>query len=537
MSKSDRSVTRDFTVSREFMDSVRATLPACVVCGKPSGYVDLEGRASHMVCSGESSEERLNSKLESRGGKIAADAGARDLGVVVREAAENAEGPRHALSETRSPEQLRAERAETMAWLHRNDRPARRSPELISRMREADVYDLRSIRTDPMNRDALRGELVDRARRAVDLGRYPTASRDQERVQAHIDDLLQRNDSESWNGSEVARRILTTGSGSYRSAFCKIMISKYRGSMIMLTPEEQFAVQAERALAVGVGNTGGFAVPFQLDPTVIQSNSGSRSPFRQICRVETISGTNEYRVITSAGMTASYATEASVTSDNSPTLAQPPLIVKQARAFAPVSLELEQDWGGILDQLGALVQSAKDDLEATKFSVGTGANEPEGIVVGATTGITSTTGAFDLASDLYPVELALPPRFRPNAVWIANRAQYQLIRQFVQPETSAPIIAHVPGGPTEVINYPAYESSGMTATAASGQKVMILVDPSYYLIVDRIGLDLEVTTNLYQQTTMGTGFGLPVGQKGILALWRNHAKLVDANAARVLQVA
>jgi HK97 family phage major capsid protein len=253
--------------------------------------------------------------------------------------------------------------------------------------------------------------------------------------------------------------------------------------------------------------------------------------------VETISGTNEYRVITSAGMTASYATEASVNSDNSPALAQPPLIVKQARAFAPVSLELEQDWGGILDQLGALVQSAKDDLEATKFSVGTGVNEPEGIVVGATTGITSTTGAFDLASDIYPVELALPPRFRPNAVWIANRAQYQLIRQFVQPETSAPIIAHVPGGPTEVINYPAYESSGMTATAASGQKVMILVDPSYYLIVDRIGMDLEVTTHLYQQATMGTGFGIPTGQKGILTLWRNHAKLVDPNAARVLQVA
>jgi len=47
----------------------------------------------------------------------------------------------------------------------------------------------------------------------------------------------------------------------------------------------------------------------------------------------------------------------------------------------------------------------------------------------------------------------------------------------------------------------------------------------------------EVTTQLSQQATSGTGFGLPVGMRGILALWRNTARLLNAYAAQVLQVA
>jgi HK97 family phage major capsid protein len=401
-------------------------------------------------------------------------------------------------------------------------------------MSERDVYDLSRVSTDPTNRDALRGELIDRARRANDLAHYPTASRDQERVQEHIDDLLRRSDSAQWSGSEVAHRILATGSEAYRRAFVKIIVSQIRmNSGPILTPEETQAlkiVNEIRAMGQATGTVGGFAVPYTLDGTITATSAGSRNPFRQICRVETISWSNEWRQATSGAMTAAYAAEVAVASDNSPTLAQPTLRVVRAQAFAPVSLELAEDWGLINDQLGSLIQQAKDDLEATKFAVGTGTGEPEGVTVGGTA--VSTTAAFDLASDLYPVELALPARFRPNAVWLANRAQYQLIRQFVQPESSAPIIDHVPGGPTEVIGYTAYEASGMTATATSGQKIMVLFDPGYYAIVDRIGLDIEVANHIFDSSTW-----FPKGQRGIYAIWRNYGKLLDATAARVLTVA
>ena len=228
---------------------------------------------------------------------------------------------------------------------------------------------------------------------------------------------------------------------------------------------------------------------------------------------------------------SSYATEALEASDNSPTLADDTLKTVRAQAFAPVSLELFEDWAQILDELGKLILGARDDLEAVKFVTGTGTNEPEGLLTGATN-ISVVGATFDVAADLYLAENNLSPRFRENAVWFGNRQQYQLIRQFVQPQSSAPIIDHVPGGPTEVIGYTAHEASGMTAAITTGSKLLVLFDPSYYVIVDRVGVDLEVTTPLFDVTNQR-----PTGSRGILGLWRNTAKLLDPAAARVLQVA
>ncbi len=44
--------------------------PACIVCGKPSTYVDIDGRQSHESCSGESSDARRAAKIASRGGRV-----------------------------------------------------------------------------------------------------------------------------------------------------------------------------------------------------------------------------------------------------------------------------------------------------------------------------------------------------------------------------------------------------------------------------------------------------------------------------------
>jgi Phage capsid family len=100
-----------------------------------------------------------------------------------------------------------------------------------------------------------------------------------------------------------------------------------------------------------------------------------------------------------------------------------------------------------------------------------------------------------LVADLYTTETALPARFRKQAVWMGNRAQYQKIRQFALPESSSPVFEHVASGATEVIGYPAYENSAMASGTGSGAKVMALGDPSYYCIVDRVGMDIEITVD------------------------------------------
>lgn len=96
-----------------------------------------------MVCAGESSEDKRQAKIRSRAGKVATNAGMRHLGEVMREVEANA-------VDQRTPAERRAA---TMAHIHRNDPHGRRSPELIARMSERSVYDLRDVRVDVFSRD------------------------------------------------------------------------------------------------------------------------------------------------------------------------------------------------------------------------------------------------------------------------------------------------------------------------------------------------------------------------------------------------
>jgi HK97 family phage major capsid protein len=254
-----------------------------------------------------------------------------------------------------------------------------------------------------------------------------------------------------------------------------------------------------------------------------------------------ISGTNEWRGVTSAGVTASYATEAAPASDNSPTLAQPPFITKRAQCFVPVSIELTQDWGSLQTELGSLIQDAKDDLEATKFTTGTGTNEPKGILVAATSTVSAGSGLSISINDIYNAEVALPPRFRARAQWIANRFIFNKIRQFDTaggaslwvPNFQMGIQNNVPdGGNTgfNLIGYPANEASAFpAATSPTLTKMMLIGDLRYYVIVERVGMDIELIPHIFDTAT-----GFPKGQRGIYAFWRNHADAIDVNAFRIL---
>jgi len=423
-------------------------------------------------------------------------------------------------------------------------RGRRRATPIVRNMSEHEVYDLSEVRFNPMRPEDTNRELVERARRAVDLVRIPFDNADEGRAKAHVDKALQRASDEDWNAGELARRILATGAPAYRRAFTKLLSASMRGvpGLANLSQEEIRAVEAVRALTVGTGASGGFAVPYMLDSTIIPVSNLSVNPYRAIANVEQIAGTNEWRGVTSAGVTASYAAEGTEASDNSPTLAQPTLTTVRAQCFVPVSIELTQDWGAIQGELANLIQDAKDDLEATQFSTGTGTNAPAGVITGATT-LTNTAAVATFAvGDLYAVENALGPRFRPRAQWVANRAQYNRVRQFdtagganLWVYLAAGLQNNVPrGGNTgaELIGYGANECSALSSTVATGQKIAVLGDWRYFKIVDRIGMDIEIIPHLFGATNR-----FPTGQRGFYAFWRNMAKVLDANAFRVLNVA
>jgi HK97 family phage major capsid protein/HK97 family phage prohead protease len=406
------------------------------------------------------------------------------------------------------------------------------------------IHDIEAYRVNARTAAEHTMLLRDGAMRSVEGADFPTA-RSREEVQTHIERLLRTidepNEALGKSGSELARRILLTGSEVYRRAFGKFVLGR------PMSPEEQ------RALSFTSAATGAAAVVYQLDPTIVPTSNSSVNPMRAIARVETISGTNEFKFVTSGAITAAYGAEATEATDNAPTLAQPDIIVEKAQAYVPFSIEIGQDWGALETEMGALFQDAKDDLEATKFLLGAGhgSTEPKGLIVGATATTTAGgVGAFAIA-DLYKAWEALPPRFRPRAQWIANLFTFDKVRQFDtaggsgvwQWKTSlnggqlAADLASNPslgrGGSSGnlgalLLGRETNEATAMVAALTTGSKILVVGDMRYFVIVDRIGMDVEVVP-----LVVGTNHR-PTGQRGLYAYWRNSSEVLSAAAFQVL---
>jgi HK97 family phage major capsid protein len=325
-------------------------------------------------------------------------------------------------------EDLKAEREETerlieeletrAAWVaDEASKPASREAGAHFHSYRADVvrgdaiYDLTTIRASSFGdpEGAIR-ELHDRAKRSIEAAVFPDDRIDPDRARGHIERLLTRDSDDG----ELGRLILTTGSPAYRRAFQKYLAGR------PLNGEEQ------RAFAL---NTTGLPVPYTLDPTVLPVSNSVVNPLRAIASVEQIVGSNEWRGLTAAAVTATRVAENTEATDNAPVLAQPTIPTSKAHAFVPFSIESGQDWAGMDTALARLIADAKDDEEATAFATGNGTPpNPSGVLTGATGTTGAATGLTVTAANLYALEGALAPRFRPRAQFVANRAMYNIIR-------------------------------------------------------------------------------------------------------------
>jgi HK97 family phage major capsid protein len=275
------------------------------------------------------------------------------------------------------------------------------------------------------------------------------------------------------------------------------------------------------------GSAGGFAVPFELDPTIIPTSNSSVNPFRAIARVIPITG-DEWRGVSSGAITASYAAEATETTDNSPTLAQPTISTEKAQAFIPFSIEVGMDWGGLQVEMGRLLAGVEGRPRGDQVHDRHRDQRAVRLITGATNTVNATAaGAFDV-EDLYRLTSTLPARYRARAAYMASLDVFNRIRQF-DTAGGASLWTTLGGDvPQQLLGKPIYENSAMATVTTVGALFLLIGDFSRFVIVDRIGLSIELIPHLF-----GTNHR-PTGSRGLYAFWRNGAKVVDANAFRVL---
>ncbi|MFE6223020.1 phage major capsid protein [Streptomyces sp. NPDC057854] len=383
--------------------------------------------------------------------------------------------------------------------------------------RDTNIYDLSAIRTKARSVDEMGALFRDNAMRAIEISRFPGVE-NREAAQDRAAFLLENVDNKE---GELARRMLATGSPVYERAFGKVASQLHTNG---LTSEER------AALAVGSGATGGYAVPFQLDPTVILTNDGRINPLRSVARQVQIVG-KEWQGVTSAGVTVSRSAEASEVAATDPSLAQPTVKAERVTGFVTYSMEVEQDWSQMRSEVTSILADAKEEEESDSFFTGDGvAPNANGILTTLATSSNvsvATTGAF-VVGDVYALEQALPPRFRANAVYMANHTIYNKIRQFGTSDSHALWERIGNGMPPELLGRPAYEASAMPATHAAADRFLLYGDFRQFLIVDRIGMNVELVPHILGSNRR------PTGQRGLLAVWWNNSKVLVDNAFRVL---
>jgi HK97 family phage major capsid protein/HK97 family phage prohead protease len=385
------------------------------------------------------------------------------------------------------------------------------------------IYDLERVRAESRTDAEFTSKVRDNALRAVEGARFAHERADENKNKVEIEKLLSQDES-----GEFARHILATGSPVYLRAFSKAVAGR------MLTAEEQRAIAT-----VGTTTAGGYAVPFTLDPTLILTSDGSVNPLRQMARVERLTVGNTWKGVTTAGVTITRGpAELQPVTPLDVTLGQPEVTVQPVKAEIQFSIEADEDWPRLQQELARILQEAKDDEEADSFVNGVGTTVyPEGVAYGLdASSDVGTTGDGLTIDDLFRLEGALPPRYRARAQFLANKAIYSQVRQFSTGATSGEGAVWQrglqAGDPAQLLGYPARESSAMESDpTADGERVMLFGDfRAGFLIVDKVGMTIEIDPHVRD------GNGKWIGARALLAHYRNSSKVINDNALRALKI-
>ena len=374
---------------------------------------------------------------------------------------------------------------------------------------------------------ASRNEIRDAALALLDREGSHLAARNGD----HVEGLL-RTRNQLTDGGQVAKRMLLTENDAYRTAFMKGVTQ----SAPAFTADEARALDEYRAMSEGTDSEGGFGIPVLIDPSITLTTGSTVAPVLDLARVVTIT-TDEWKGVSSAGVSFSYDGEGAEVSDDAPTLAQPTVPVYTARGFIPYSIEVGADYPSFAAEMRRLLDEGYINLIADKTIDGTGSSQPTGILTAldANTNVevvVTTDGAFG-AVDVLKVWKELPERYKANSTWLMSTDVENEIRTFAAGADSAYYTVDLSAGgigtlfgrPIRTTDYMP-EFTGSTGAA----NLLVVGDFSNFLVAQRAGMSVELIPHLF-----ATGNNRPSGQRGWFAYARHGYDSINDLGFRLLQ--
>jgi len=372
-----------------------------------------------------------------------------------------------------------------------------------------------------------RGEVRDAALRLLDSKVAAGHLREDQLVQ--VSSTIRKS-------TDIARRVVVTENEDYRNAWMKGVTQPTP----LWTDDERDAMLAfeeYRAMSEGTSAAGGYGIPVFIDPSIILTAQGSGNPFldENLVTVAEVN-TNAWKGVSSAGVSWTFQAEGATAGDASPTLAQPTVTVFMARGFIPYSIEVGMDYPTFADQMQRLLAEGYSELLVQKFAVGSGTNEPMGLVTALDADTNdevrlTTAGAFGEV-DVYNVWKALPQRFRRGASWMMSVGANNAVRRFGTANVFHATTVNLPAPWADfLMGKSTYENPYMAdvVNTTGSFNQLVVGDFKNYLVARRGGMNVELIPALFDITN-----NRPTGQRGWFAWARVGGGSINNQGFRLL---
>lgn len=309
------------------------------------------------------------------------------------------------------------------------------------------------------------------------------------------------------------------------------------GGLMALTPEQRTAMAARvnpdirAAMSTTTGAEGGYTVATEFNKTLIQAMKAAFA-VRSVA-----SG-----IQTSTGAQMLFPT-ADSTSEEGEIVGQNASVTVGETAFGQASLDvykyssksialpfelLQDSMFNIEGYISNLLQLRKGRIHNRHHTVGTGTNQPRGIVTAAAAGKVGATGQTVTVTydDLVDLEHSVDPYYRSSGKWMMHDDTLRALRK-LKDSNGRPIFVPGyeqgnPGGaPDRLLGREIVINQHMPVMAANAKSILF-GDFSKYLIRD------VMDTTLFRMTD--SAFTLK-GQVGFVAFSRSGANMVDVGGA------
>lgn len=266
----------------------------------------------------------------------------------------------------------------------------------------------------------------------------------------------------------------------------------------------------QKALNIGSGTDGGYAVPKVID-SAIESLAVNISPIRSLATVQQISTSDFHKLVNVRGTTSGWVGETQArTGTSTPQLVDIAPPMGELYAMPAASQQMLDDVFFNAEQwLAGEIATEFARAEGAAHCAGTGVNQPKGftsyttaatgdatrafgtvehVATGTSAAFKTLTSTVNPVDDLYTLVGKMKALYRPGCSWVTNKAILFTIMSFkdyqgryVFSPTTAPGVADT------ILGYPVTEAEDVPALAANSLSLWFANWKAFYLIVDRIG--------------------------------------------------